>query len=510
MCLSLQEKSEKLCIDTKDAKNKELLLATIASRQPSSDYPYTASEWALIPEDFPTQVDKLDIPADLSLADAYDWFASSKVFKEHALDSYQMSYPQLYAAYSLIHSQLLNGMTPAPRKTWGEDEVKKIMKGGVSEDCLNIYAKLDSSASRADLGWMHFLRSPNWMEALVQLVILRKILNARFAKKQEAVQHLTLLHFEAGFTTLVFNQQSDRGGTTRMLLPVCDRTEQEYNRNEIPFVRVLDMTYGDLWTLVTLLLERFEHDRDLASTMLDVLAGNYGEETLYNRNPLRLGYWRCSFLYNVVLEGNKLKLLDGWGLSKRSRKSADLDASVTVYEAIHYVLTILFLAEPRHALGMWHATLRSLNLIANGHLTFEHLFSALGGKIRFGRLLPGANVLGKAPDASMKRVAMPLVDSVNGKIAAPTNVPNFGELIQFKSKAKITIDEGETAYESSSDHIICKGVYQPLLKVLFIEFLYLLSTHEKMPFNVDYSQSFEVPQHLEGEENDDTLLNENL
>jgi hypothetical protein len=274
--------------------------------------------------------------------------------------------------------------------------------------CLDELAvdQLGRSVVRVDMS-----RS-GWLDTMLLLCELRSKVNARHGDGAHAVWNLCQLAF-TGCTVLVLNHKTLAGtGTTRMLWPI--RLESDGHDYRDHQVRVADLTYGELTQLVMeVLLPAFKKDHAaLAQLLLGLLEGTGSAIGELRSTQCRISRLRCSFLRGVVGADEGLRLCSRWWLTRKSLSSLECDFRPTAYEISVNLLSILFLAEPRHARVMYPATKALLGLVASGHLTFHHVFSTLGGVIAHGRLLPGANVLGPplrlTPDK--KRLAMPMAD----------------------------------------------------------------------------------------------------
>lgn len=449
----------------------------------------------------------LDLSKHETLGNLYRLFVGCPAWKKLALDSYRSELVRLRVSYRQAKSITTKAMYPPPHtikfspKPWAETAARA-MKGIGS-------AKYEGVAERVRC--VRLGAGFDWMRLMTQLVVLRKKLNATYAERGGVLRHLTVLSFEGlprCFSLLVCNEKTERGGTTRMLLPVPWSENLEKDAR----VRVLDMTYGDVWSLISnILLPLFEKESDLAEALLDILRGSSDPQFLYGRHLLTLGHWSCSFLYGASLGKEALRVHPDWELSsKKSRKKADLSgrsAGVTAYAAMSYVLSILFLAEPRHALGMWHATWRCLELVRRGRLSFAQLFDSLGA-IKYGRLLPGANVLGPPliHQRQLKRLAMPLVDSVVRDPDTDETLPSPMRAIMIEAKMTWGVGHTDVPFlRDTTTPILTKAEYQPLFKVLFVEFLALLDANRgNVPYQLatPWPGTFTPPDAIEGEEED--------
>ncbi|WP_437727598.1 hypothetical protein [Sorangium sp. So ce861] len=253
-------------------------------------------------------------------------------------------------------------------------------------------------------------------DAMLHLCSVRERLNARHAQELVAVRDLSILDFGSCDVFVVNHKNADGNGTTRMVWPIALASDpHEFKDDQI---RVLDLSYGDLASIVLgPLLTAVRDGARCAEYMLSILAGtpNRRLEGAVGNVPIRLGQRRCSFLRGARLDSSGVLLCDRWWLTRKSKQPFDLDKAgfrTTASAVLCNLLSILFLAEPRHARVMYEATKIQLELVADGLLSFQDLFSHLGGGIRHGRLLPGANVLG-APlggTPETKRAAMPMAD----------------------------------------------------------------------------------------------------
>lgn len=254
----------------------------------------------------------------------------------------------------------------------------------------------------------------SWLDAMLLLCELRTKINARHSEGEggHAVWNLCQLAFN-GCSVLVLNHKTSAGdGTTRMLWPLRLGNEaHDYRDHQL---RVADLTYGELTQLVLdVLLPAFRKDHAaLARLLLGVLEGTGSAIGQLRSTQCQVSRLRCSFLRGVVGTEEGPRLCARWWLTRKSLSSVECDVRPSAYELSVNLLSILFLAEPRHARVMYPATQALLGLVASGHLTFHHVFSTLGGAIAHGRLLPGANVLGPplrlTPEK--KRLAMPMAD----------------------------------------------------------------------------------------------------
>lgn len=394
----------------------------------------------------------------------------------------------------------------------------KVKRLGQSDEDRATWAKGKyASATRHALGnvdvcVLDFPDNADWFTAMVAMSLLRKHLVAGNIASGKSVQHLTVLNFQQGFSLFAVNSRHAGAGTTRMVWPMTRQPDhaEEYKSSSgpIPFLRVLDLSYGELYQWTQILTDKFHWPHDeLAQAMLSIIRGG-GDPALVQRlrkGKTSIGYPRCSFLYGWTLKNGCLSLTKpDWYLSKKSRSAKNLSSrSVTQYEVACYILSILFLAEPRHALGMWHACERALELVAEGRLSFAHLFSSLGGSIRYGRLLPGANVLGRALTHDVKRLAMPLVDSVLRDMG--TEESNLAEEYNAAKAiaAKPTLKIVASGNPFSDPSIATLPVYQPLMKVLFVELLDLLAKVFDKKWN-DQVKPEETKQ-MEGEQAEEGL-----
>ncbi len=250
---------------------------------------------------------------------------------------------------------------------------------------------------------------PDFLGAMLTCSTIREILSQRNLKTGEPVRHITVLNFdECSFFAI--NVKDANSGTTRIVWPL-DIPHSDGDKASVT-LRVIDMTYTDIWRLISQSLlpdqtkKKFTKpgmtDSELATAMLETLKGD--DQAIANLKKLTvpLPYMACSFLRGVRIKNGVLELEDGWYLSAQGRKMFELRThTVNVFECVAFVLSVLFIAEPRHAQGMWPSTVWALEQIVNKRMTFSGLFGSLGGLLK-GRLLPGANSLGSV----LKKITM--------------------------------------------------------------------------------------------------------
>jgi hypothetical protein len=427
----------------------------------------------------------------LNLGALYRAFCRDAGVKKIACEKFRAQMESLKALYKQLKAEILEDLlgttkaddgSPGPT-TWRAKALRLLQP---DREKTHYAVTPESLIADADCYWpIDVGDETSWFRMMITLSTIRKVLTERNRSSGQSVRHLTVLQFD-GFSLFVVNHKGGTQGTSRMVWPLRSPD------NAANVVRVLDMTYKEAYAVIDqIFLQQLGcTDSGLAALLLGVLRNDPGVIEELKGTTHALGSLFCSFLYGVGLgpRGEPRITRKNWCLSRKARAPKDLnklDIEVSAYETACYILSILFLAEPRHALGMWRATLLALELVKGGHLTFRQLFGSLNGAIRHGRLLPGANVLGKvlAPSVSFrqvasgahqdaiqilgqgqmpamvlrcngkpKRLAMPLVDGV--LLASPEGVEwNCVHAIQ----------------QDGTDPI-----YQPLMKALFLEFLYLV------------------------------------
>lgn len=374
-----------------------------------------------------------------------------------------------------------------PQKSWRKKSLR-LFEGGVIRDGYLPDPQINQPLCNQRLCWLDFPMGSSWFRCMVVLSTIRKTLSTLNASLQVPINHLTVLNF-GHFSLFVLNTKDDHSGTTRMLWPMTKSEEiagqDKYTRARTS-LRVLDMTYRDVYGLLPILRLHLNcDDRQLARYMLGVLRGDIPMIVKLHNCSHSIYYQHCSFLYGVGMSDGCLNITGDIRLSKRSRSPKTLDLlkiEVTSYETICYMLSILFLAEPRHALGMWRSTILSLELVESGHLKLWQLFSTLEGNIKYGRLLPGANVLGKSldPTATLKEktiethnssMEMGESNNVSQVICTCEKAPKRLAMPLVDSVLYILPAEVEWNYEDAVTGASDNPIYQPLMKVLFLELL---------------------------------------
>lgn len=258
--------------------------------------------------------------------------------------------------------------------------------------------------------------------------------NADILRKNTRQQHITELVFPSpepsrpkGFSLLAVNEQQlgwddkknafYQTGTTRMMWPI--NVARSRYQGGPPRLRVLDLSYRQVeHVLIKSLLPAFQNDdRKLARLMLGVLRGDSAAAKALDDQQVKLGYMACHFLKGVGRDDSGRLRVPKQGF-EASSNPYDVPLNIDTahgdlggYEVVCYLLSIVALAEPRHAKGMWRANIQSLELVAQGTLRFKDLMSNLNGAVAHGLLLPGANYLsGPLGGKPEKRLAMPYAD----------------------------------------------------------------------------------------------------
>ncbi len=441
------------------------------------------------------------------LGPAYTAFCAHEESKKHLAECFRTQFATLKQRYRATKRELIELLLENTKPTQSHEinwrnKVEKLL---ASNDRSKPHYDLNIEGHPlANEHW--FVVNVNgyldWFKAMITLSTVRKVLSEKNRVTAHAIKHLTVLNWEH-FCVIAFNYKDKNSGTTRMLWPLTrpDTTLESYNR-----LRVADMSYSDVYKIIRDVLlpncpgppSQTGKDSILAQYILGVLNNEEGIVNQLLSIKSGLGSITCSFIYGLCFDGNSLKIIDSkWNLSKRARASKDLNhlgIEVTLYEAICYILSIILLAEPRHSLGMWQATIRSIELVNNGFLTFEQLFGSLNGAIQHGRLLPGANVLSSTLNA---RVSLNDVLDLNKKCLArgldDNQLPPI--VVDCRRKPKrlamplvdsLLCNEEPDIFPwdvaVALNHNATDPMFQPLIKVLFIEFLSVVTDHAETPY----------------------------
>ncbi|CAM2070166.1 hypothetical protein SCOR_32625 [Sulfidibacter corallicola] len=268
------------------------------------------------------------------------------------------------------------------------------------------------------------MQGKSWMVAMTELRVIRKHLGHRHNQLGRYQHHVTELRFPGGTRILAVNEKGGGGGTTRMKWPLPGLSKVKGN------TAMLDLSYPNIQTIVrrSLLAKTAGSagysDAQLAQLMLRVLGGDETAIAEMAKVPIRLGTLPVTYEKDLVMTRDGVAFGSDWHRKPAYKPGGekkyytDLDQAVggvTARDAVLNIMSILFLAEPRHALGTWLSTEQALHMIANGSLTFADMLGDLGGNIAHGGLFPGQNYLRDpvkkgALTAQQKRLAMPLVD----------------------------------------------------------------------------------------------------
>lgn len=452
-----------------------------------------------------------------NLGSIYRVFCRNAAVKQIVLERFQTEMDELKQEYSAAKAQIRQELLDTTResgqsKPW---EVKVARLLGADRDKLHYIAPSNSPLANDQVCWLTMSGQASWFRALIALSTIRKTLTERNLRTGRAIQHLTILNFD-GFALFVVNSKHGRQGTTRMVWPM---TRTAATAEEKDVIRVLDMTYKDIYDVIyQILLQQLKFtDQDLAQAMLGVVRNDSQAIQSLKSKPHVLGSLFCSFLYGIGLQGTDLTFTrTDWRLSRKARAPKDLNklgVQVTAYETVCYILTILFLAEPRHALGMWRSTLLALDLVATGHLTFRDLFGTLNQAIAYGRLLPGANVLGKVltQGSSSLQIHSGAPTSAHG-IALQAHVTTSLAFQQPVAPLQLSVHEQpkrlamplvDSVLHTQPDQVIWNytaaiqgdgslPIFQPLMKALFIELLVLIRQHEQTAYQGEYQSYAEL------------------
>lgn len=357
--------------------------------------------------------------------------------------------------------------------------------------------KLSTSASAPDLSqeappaqvFVLDMQESSWFAAMTRMRVLRKSINALYQRTRRPLWHLTVLHFGSHWVFAVNQKNATGGGTTRIVWPLTSSEKMVALDDHVlrdHQIRVLDLSYPEVdWLVTEVLSPELGGDAACAQRMLDVVEGKDSVLSKLDQVELKLGSLRCALLRGMRVKGGVLQVDSRWRLTRKSRSKKNLDdlgVRVSASAALCNVLCILFIAEPRHAQSMYASTLMQLAEVAEGRMSFKHLFGRLGNRINHGRLLPGANVLGPpllhtaaavtdfsnsqrygavhqhvnrmAPTATAvkverKRLAMPLAD-------APLHP--FEDGVDYSHDYRKALQSAQVA---------ALPEYEPLMKVLF-------------------------------------------
>jgi hypothetical protein len=442
---------------------------------------------------------------ELVLNPIYLDFCRIKSVKQIALRSFQSGMKKLKEMYkstkaSVLDNLKINKISSSNEvvKTWNSNVIRLF---GPDRDKQH-YSVEPNSPLANKYHFMVDMGNANWFYCMVYLSTIRKILSQRNKITGQGVRHLTQLNIN-NFYLLIFNEKNQNKGTTRMILPI--RNQELFKQEK--FIRVLDMTYGEIYQLIRQIFlgDLKLKDQQLATMILKLLDKDQETIQFLESKQHLLGDQFCSFLCNAeLLENGGFKLNENWFIQKKSRSPKGLNqyqVKISAYETISYIMSVLFLAEPRHALGMWHSTVLAIKLIESGHLKFWQLFSTLDGAIKYGRLLPGANTLKKALsyESDVNKFIKPTVSSSTTLSSSSQTfistsqtfqnqiVPNLIQPCeQPKRLAMPLVDsvlfiEPEKVFFNYMDAIQgdgCRPIYQPLIKCLFIEYLWLIVSNK--------------------------------
>jgi hypothetical protein len=391
------------------------------------------------------------------------------------------------------------------KKNWSTQVVK--LSHSVAED-LSAFENIEFRVCILDMT----ANNACWIKAMSAMKVIRNLVNARYLKTRRTVWHISMLEFEECQVFAVNHKNLGGKGTTRILFPITKTLEilkKDKSEHSDSKIRVLDLSYGELESIVCQkLVPKFKNkytegngDRSLAASMIGVLENDSEEIEYLKVIRIKLGARRCAFLKGIKLNPEEPVQLEYefdkiWWLSKKSFQSIDLDAlgvEVTAYEVICNVLAILFIAEPRHALAMYPATLLQLKEVAEGNLTFDDLFGCANGRIQNGRLLPGANNLREVL-ANQEVTTKFLAQNTFNQIVREIN-PNINQVLNpiitcpLKSFAMPLADFSLFNFDMDKAELFSpqlpsalananfaqSAVFEPAMKVLFTIFLRAIS-----------------------------------
>ncbi len=451
------------------------------------------------------------------LGPLYKSFLQCTKAKKHCFDVLgllltEMKYIDKLAKQSIINQLLTEKKTSMmdclqeddeeqkqPQKVWSKQVVK--LSGIVHKDQSEYAIENFSTLCILDMT----AKDACWFKAMAAMKVVRKLVNAHHATTHRSVWHLSILEF-GDFQVFAVNQKSSNGkGTTRILWPMTKSVaiaskEEAYLRWSK--IRVLDMSYGDLSSIImNIFLPKFKNnDASLAKCMLGILDNHLDSQSLneLEQTQISLGLQRCASIKGMRLnqDTGHLEIDKIWWVSKKSVMPMDLDGlgvKVTLYESICNILAILFIAEPRHAMAMYPTTVLQLKDVVDGRLTFEDLLSSLDDEIQHGRLLPGANVLGpplRNVESKTKFKAQETLDKIVRNINPRDNkkydltvkcpIKSFAMKLADSPVYVINLDEF-VDYNVSIIHAIDAGkisilpLYEPSMKSLFSIFLRAIS-----------------------------------
>jgi len=381
-----------------------------------------------------------------------------------------------------------------------------------------------------------------WLKATAIGADIRNRVVATHKETGMPIKHLTFYKFDGCVVIAVNSKTWDGSGTTRMQCLVTKSpqiVEKDFGVLKDCQLRVLDLSYRDMARLTLNLCQEIETKEacsksaahaQLGQLILGVLENDPTSIETLKKTSMNVGLQYTSFLKGVRINSKgELELDDIFWLSKKSKSVKNLDDlgfKMTGYETVCNLLSIILIAETRHSLAMYPSTLMMLHEVAEGRLTFEHMFSNANGAIQCGRLLPGANVLGPfivKPKGETHRRAVELFKKVAEKSKGeyPLVTPCFRKALAMPLSVAPLYDD---VYEDPPEgmlHSIRKFMEdpqfaylpecEPTLKVLAAPLLRFMSSFTIPSCVMDMTpcttQIVEIPD--EEDEHEQDLIDEN-
>ncbi|AFE04046.1 hypothetical protein COCOR_01418 [Corallococcus coralloides DSM 2259] len=228
----------------------------------------------------------------------------------------------------------------------------------------NRYTKLED----VDMHGVRVLpgKQASWMEALVQLTVLRKRMQG--AELKRVAHHTTAEKWSHILTEVILgdtptgvfihnSKKSNGEGATRVISFVDESGDilrpDIQSTEDLDALRIIDLSYPELYELLEEVEYRFCDDSATLAKVMCALVG-IGPEDSKPR----------SFFPEVLRYGPKIKAFG------QKRKVVEGTARVTAEVVLVSFLSVLFLTEPRHSLPIWVSNADALQCIAQARLTF--------------------------------------------------------------------------------------------------------------------------------------------